>query len=197
MLKRSTLLVMLSTCVLLFAQGQDTSSFSIGHITTNKGEIFIWLYNETPHHKASFIALAQQHYWDSLSFNRVIKNFVVQGGCPDTPEGFGGSPYLLQPEFSDRLRHVYGAVGAGRDDNKQMLSAGCQFYIVQNKNGLPKLNDKYTVFGFVCKGMDVVEKIVQEKTDSHDQPLVPITFRIDIVTMTKAQLSANGFKLPA
>lgn len=116
--------------------------YDVGQIKTDKGDLLIWLYDETPNHKASFIKLANAGYWDSLSFNRVINNFVAQGGCPDTPEGFADSPYLLKPEFNDSIKHVYGSFAAGRDDNPEMLSAGCQFYVVQNKNGLPRLDYK-------------------------------------------------------
>jgi peptidyl-prolyl cis-trans isomerase B (cyclophilin B) len=167
----------------------------VGRIRTDKGEILFYLYPQTPNHQASFIKLANAHYFDSLTFNRVIKNFVAQGGCPDTPEGFAGSPYNLAPEFNDSLRHVYGAVGAGRDDNPQKLSAGCQLYIVANKNGLPRLDGNYTVYGQVIKGMDVVETIVSVPTDSTDAPLVPIKLRIDIVEMTSAQLASYGFQV--
>ncbi len=175
------------------AAAQNNVTYPIGQISTSKGRILIWLYNETPRHKASFIKLANEHYWDSLSFNRVIKDFVAQGGCPDTPEGFGTSPYLLQPEFSPALRHIYGAVGAGRDNNKAMLSAGCQFYIVQNKQGLPRLNDKYTVFGYVFKGMDVVDQIVSVPKDSTNKPYTPVQLNIQIVMMSEAELQQNGF----
>jgi len=171
-------------------------TYQVGQIITPLGEILFFLYDETPNHKASFIKLAGEHYWDSLTFNRVIKNFVAQGGCPDTPEGFSKSPYLIKPEFNPRLRHVYGAVGAGRDDNPQMLSAGCQFYIVQNKAGLARLDDKYTVYGQVFKGMDVVDSIVSVKTDQHDQPLVPITLRVRVIEMTGDELQKYGFKAP-
>ncbi|MDZ7647410.1 MAG: peptidylprolyl isomerase [Cytophagales bacterium] len=64
------------------------NEYSVGQIKTPKGEIVFWLYDETPNHKQSFIQLAKDGYWDSLTFNRVIPNFVVQGGCPDTPAGF-------------------------------------------------------------------------------------------------------------
>ena len=106
---------------------------------------------------------------------------MAQGGCPDTPAGFTGSPYNLAPEFNDSLRHVYGAVGAGRDDNPQKLSAGCQFYIVANKNGLARLDGNYTVYGQVIKGMDVVEAIVSVPTDSSDAPLTPIPLHVDVI----------------
>jgi peptidyl-prolyl cis-trans isomerase B (cyclophilin B) len=174
----------------------QAQSYAVGRIQTRLGEILFYLYPETPHHQASFIRLAGQHYWDSLTFNRVIKNFVAQGGCPDTPEGFAGSPYNLAPEFNDSLRHVYGAVGAGRDDNPEKLSAGCQFYIVANKDGLKRLDGNYTVYGQVFKGMEVVEAIVSEPKDSTDTPLAPIPLKVDVVEMTKAQLRAHGFSPP-
>ncbi|AEI49932.1 peptidylprolyl isomerase [Runella slithyformis] len=168
-------------------------TYSVGQINTPKGEILFWLYDETPNHKASFIKLANEHYWDSLTFNRVINNFVAQGGCPDTPAGFTNSPYLLKPEFRKEIRHIYGAVGAGRDNNPEMLSAGCQFYIVQNKKGLPRLDDKFTVFGQVFKGMEVVDAIVGVKTDSLDAPLTPITLKVNVLQMTAEELKTKGF----
>jgi cyclophilin family peptidyl-prolyl cis-trans isomerase len=168
-------------------------TYQVGRIRTDMGEILFVLYDQTPHHKASFIKLAGRHYWDSLTFNRVIKNYVAQGGCPDTPQGFGGSPYLLAPEFNDSLKHVYGAVGAGRDDNPGQLSAGCQFYIVANKQGIPRLDGHYTVYGQVFKGMDVVEAIVSVPKDSTDNPLTPIRLHIDVITKTADELRADGF----
>ncbi len=150
---------------------------------------------QTPNHMASFIKLADAHYWDSLTFNRVVKNFVAQGGCPDTPAGFKDSPYNLAPEFVPDLKHVYGAVGAGRDDNPQKLSAGCQFYVVVNKDGLKRLDGNYVVYGQVIRGMDVVEAIVSVPTDSTDAPLIPIPLTVSVVQMSAAQIEATGFKI--
>src|SRR6185312_16916986 len=185
--------MMLLAAPLLSGAPRTEKTYQVGRIETRLGEILFVLDDETPRHKASFIKLAGEHYWDTLTFNRVIKNFVAQGGCPDTPQGFGGSPYLLAPEFNDSLRHVYGAVGAGRDDNPGQLSAGCQFYIVANKQGLPKLDNHYTVYGQVIKGMDVVEKIVSVPTDSTNQPLTPITLHVDVTRMTADELRAYGY----
>jgi cyclophilin family peptidyl-prolyl cis-trans isomerase len=167
----------------------DQAMYDLAKISTPQGEIIFLLHDETPKHKASFIKLVKEQYFDSYTFNRVIDNFVAQGGCPDTPEGFSDLPYLLEPEFRAQLRHAYGAVGAGRDDNPEMLSAGCQFYIVQNKDGLHRLDNKYTVFGQVVKGMDVVDKIVKVETDSIDQPLVPISLNIEIIRLDSLQIS--------
>jgi peptidyl-prolyl cis-trans isomerase B (cyclophilin B) len=71
-------------------------------------------------------------------------------------------------------------VGAGRDDNPEMKSAGCQFYIVQNKNGLHRLDKKYTVFGQVIKGMDIVDALVIAPRDSSDSPLVPVPIKVRV-----------------
>jgi len=188
------LLFLLTIGTFLSPSVATAPTYPVGRIQTPLGEILFYLYPETPHHRDSFIKLAGQHYWDSLTFNRVIKNFVAQGGCPDTPEGFKGSPYNLAPEFNDSLRHIYGAVGAGRDDNPEKLSAGCQFYIVANKDGLKRLDGNYTVYGQVFKGMDVVEKIVSVPKDSTDQPLTPITLRIDVIQMSADEFAKYGFK---
>ena len=193
---RRTVLSLLLAVPLVLGGTQPATTYKIGRIRTNLGAILCVLYDQTPRHEASFIKLAASHYWDSLTFNRVIKDFVAQGGCPDTPQGFGGSPYLLAPEFNDSLKHVYGAVGAGRDDNLGQLSAGCQFYIVANKKGLPRLDDHYTVYGFVFKGMDVVEAIVSVPKDSTNNPRKPIKLHIDVITMTGEELKASGYQAP-
>lgn len=187
------LLVLAAYVASLFAAPAPPKTYPVGQIKTSRGDILFWLYDETPVHKASFIKLATQGYWDTLTFNRVINNFVAQGGCPDTPAGFANSPYLLKPEFSPALRHVYGAVGAGRDDNPGKLSAGCQFYIVQNKKGLPRLDNNYTIFGQVFKGMAVIDSIVAVKTDSTNTPLSPIRLDINILNLTASDLKKLGY----
>lgn len=189
-------LLLLALAAILVSSNYKEKTYAVGQIKTNMGEILFWLYDETPNHKASFIKLAKQNYWDTLTFNRVINNFVAQGGCPDTPAGFSDSPYLLKPEFRKNIRHIYGAVGAGRDNNPEMLSAGCQFYIVQNKNGLPRLDDKFTVFGQVFKGMDVVDAIVAVKTDSTDTPFTPIKLDVNVLYLNAKQLKVKGYTLP-
>lgn len=172
--------------VVLFFIAITANSFAqkkveIAQIKTPYGEILVWLYNETPKHKASFIQLAKAGYWDSLTFNRVIPNFVIQGGCPDTEEGFKDPDYLLAPEFDTTLKHVYGTFAAGRDDNPGMVSARCQFYIVQNKKGLPRLDKKYTVYGKVIKGMDIVDIIANVPRDKTDTPLTPVKLNVNII----------------
>ena len=173
------------------------ATYPVARIKTPQGEILILLATQTPRHDSSFIALAKQHYWDTLTFNRVVHNFVIQGGCPDTPAGFKDSPYLLTPEFSDSLKNVYMAFAAGRDDNPQMLSAGCQFYIVTNPRGEARLDNKYTVYGRVIKGRDVVEAIDIVPVDSTHKPLTPVTLKVDVVWLTGDQLKQYGVAVGA
>ena len=172
---------------------QQEKTYEIGQIKTEMGEVLFWLYDETPNHKASFIKLANAGYWDSLTFNRVIKNFVAQGGCPDTKEGFAKSPYLINPEFRDNLKHVYGALAAGRDDNAKKVSAGCQFYIVQSKKGLSRLDGDYTVFGQVFKGMEVIDAIVLVPTDSDNEPIHKIKLDVNLIKLTAKELIKMGY----
>lgn len=172
---------------LIFQLYTINESIPIGKIETPMGEIWISLDERTPNHRQSFIELAEAGYWDSLTFNRVIPNFVAQGGCPDTPAGFTDPEFLLEPEFHPDLTHVYGAVGAGRDDNPGKLSARCQFYIVQNPQGIHRLDGDYTVFGQVIKGMEIVDLIVGVKRDESDQPDLPITLAIEIIYLSQSE----------
>ena len=174
------------------SQGKKSQiTYDVGQIHTPMGEMLFTLSDLTPNHKASFIKLANEHYWDTLTFNRVIKDFVIQGGCPDTPEGFSKSPYLIKPEFHDSLRHIYGAVGIGRDDNPEKLSAGCQFYIVHNKEGIPRLDGNYMIIGQVFKGWEVLDAIGNVATDTLDTPLVPITLKVNVLKMTQVIQEQN------
>lgn len=173
---------------------KEKITIDVGQIKTPMGEMLFTFSDLTPNHKASFIKLANEHYWDTLTFNRVIKDFVIQGGCPDTPEGFSKSPYLLKPEFHDSLKHVYGAVGIGRDGNPEKLSAGCQFYIVHNKQGIPRLDGNFMIIGQVFKGLEVLDSIGLVATDTLDKPLVPVTLLVNVLKMTEAELKENGYK---
>ena len=170
-------------------------TFQVGQILIPQGEILVWLYDDTPQHKKAFLELAASGYFDDYTFNRVIDEFVAQGGCPDTPEGFAYSVHLLEPEFEAGHKHVYGAFGAGRDNNPDKLSAACQFYIVQNKNGLPRLDGNYMIYGQVIQGMDLIDQIVKVETDSINQPLQAIPLDVNIVEMTEAQIQATGFEM--
>lgn len=181
---------------LLSGCATQNESFQVGHISTRLGDLYIWLYRDTPVHRQNFIDLAEAGYWDDYSFNRVIEGFVAQGGCPDTPAGFAYSIHLLEPEFRPQLRHIFGTFAAGRDDNPGKLSAGCQFYVVHDAEGIARLDDNYTIYGHVFEGMDVVDEIVAVETDDSDEPLVAIDLDVNIIEMTRAEIEASGFTIP-
>ncbi len=126
-------------------------------IDTNRGKIsFRFHPKDAPKTCDNFIKLARQGFYDNLSWHRVIDNFVIQGGCPKG-DGSGGPGYTINAEFNDRP-HVKGSVAMARSPQKPD-SGGSQFYIARTK--LPSLDKKYTVFGEVTSGFDVIDKIQQ------------------------------------
>jgi peptidyl-prolyl cis-trans isomerase B (cyclophilin B) len=112
-------------------------------IKTKFGDMVAILYDETPKHKANFIKLANEHYFDSLLFHRVIEGFMIQGGDPESKKakkgqhlGNGGPGYTIDAEFNPKFFHEKGALSAARLNdqmNPAKASSGSQFYIVQGK----------------------------------------------------------------
>ncbi|MBD1431022.1 MULTISPECIES: peptidylprolyl isomerase [Sphingobacterium] len=111
-------------------------------IKTNKGIVTAMLYNETPKHRDNFKKLVSEKYYDGILFHRVIKNFMIQGGDPEsklptttslTVLGNGGPDYRINAEIQEGLFHKKGTLGAARDNNPAKSSSGSQFYIVQGR----------------------------------------------------------------
>lgn len=112
-------------------------------LTTDSGVIIIRLYDSTPLHRDNFVKLVRQHYFDSLMFHRVIKDFMIQGGDPDSKNalpgvelGNGGPGYTIPAEFDTSLFHKKGVIAAAREGdavNPLKASSGSQFYIVQGR----------------------------------------------------------------
>lgn len=176
---------------------EPETTYPIGKVNTRLGDMYFWLYEETPVHKAKFIELATDGHYDQFTFNRVVRNFVVQGGCPDSVQYFENSPFLLDPEFHDSIGHSYGALGMGRDDNPGKQSNACQFYVVCKEAGLPQLDSNYMIFGMLIKGEEVLEAIEKVPTDNNDQPNEAIPLRVSIQQFSeKVLLDSLGFKLP-
>lgn len=139
-MKKSIILI---SGLLLFISclyGQNSVN-SLVVITTSKGVIKVKLYNETPLHRDNFLKLANSHYYDSVLFHRVIKDFMIQTGDPqskhapaNTQLGNGGPGYTIPAEFNPLLFHKKGALAAARTGdnmNPQKASSGSQFYIVK------------------------------------------------------------------
>ena len=153
-------------------------------ISTRHGDITIRFFEDVaPKHVESFKKLASEGFYDGTSFHRVIPNFMIQGGDPNSKNpdnraahGTGGPGYSIQAEFSDK-QHKRGIVSAARAQDPN--SAGSQFYICVADS--PWLDGQYSVFGEVTEGMDVADKIVAEPRDSRDNPNERVEIKIRIV----------------
>jgi len=146
-------------CMTTDGQGQTEGQGLSATIKTNKGDIHLILFaDKTPLTVANFANLAQRGFYDTLTFHRVIDNFMVQGGCPEG-SGRGGPGYRFQDEFVRELRHskpgILSMANAGPGTN------GSQFFITHVPT--PWLDGKHSVFGEVVSetDMDVVNSIVQ------------------------------------
>ena len=130
------------------------------------------LYPEVaPNTVNNFISLVKKGYYDGLIFHRVIRGFMIQGGCPQGT-GMGGPCYSIKGEFSQNgfkndLKHTEGVLSMAR--SMMPNSAGSQFFIMHKD--APHLDGAYAAFGKVTEGMDVVNKIAEERTDYSDRPL--------------------------
>ena len=140
----------------------------------NGGIIKAELYPEiAPNTVNNFISLINHNFYDGLIFYRVIKGFMIQGGCPDGT-GMGGPGYGIKGEFAqngviNQLKHTEGVLSMARAMHPD--SAGSQFFIM-HKNS-PHLDGSYAAFGKVIEGMQVVNQIAETKTDYTDRPMEP------------------------
>lgn len=278
------------TLLLITSCAQDKKDYVVT-IKTSFGDMVAILYDETPKHKANFIKLAKEHYFDSLLFHRVMQGFMIQGGDPDSkkigpgqPLGNGGPGYTVEAEFVPTFFHEKGSLCAARQSdavNPQKASSGSQFYIVQgtvlsqaevanfkydqmqlmtglrkmfenpaNKplldslnqlyyagnmqayqqrlfdlaprveretglkvvkdlsearikayttvGGAPHLDDQYTVFGKVIKGLDVIDKIAAVQRDPSDRPIEDVRMTVTVEEMSKKKITKEyGYQYPA
>ena len=142
-------------------------------ITMESGDVMkAELYPEiAPVSVNNFISLIQKNYYDGLIFHRVIKGFMIQGGCPEG-SGMGGPGYTIPGEFNQNgfkndLKHTEGVLSMARAMHPD--SAGSQFFIMHKTS--PHLDGAYAAFGKVIEGMDIVNKIAEVPTNFSDRPL--------------------------
>jgi peptidyl-prolyl cis-trans isomerase B (cyclophilin B) len=137
-------------------------------IKTSYGDMTIAFWPEVaPKHVENFKKLAREGFYDGTAFHRIIKGFMIQGGCPNTKKGAkglagtGDPGYKVKAEFNDRP-HVRGVISAARAQHPD--SAGCQFFIVHGDARF--LDKQYTAFGQLVGGDDVLERIANVPTKS-------------------------------
>jgi len=136
---------------------------------TNHGPIGVELFDgEAPKTVENFRKLSADGFYDGLSFHRIIRDFMIQGGCPEGT-GTGGPGYSFEDELNDHkvVRGALAMANSGPDTN------GSQFFIVTT-GAAPWLEGKHTVFGEVASGMDAVDAIEALPTGSGDRPEEPV-----------------------
>jgi peptidyl-prolyl cis-trans isomerase B (cyclophilin B) len=277
------LLTLCSLSLLLSSCAQDEKDYVIT-IKTEYGDMVGILYDETPLHKANFIKLAKEHYFDGTLFHRVVKGFMIQGGDPDSKTvkpgqalGNGGPGYSIPAEFNPKFFHEKGALAAARLNdpvNPKKESSGSQFYIVQGQvlsaaevddlkfdiqklgealnqyvqnpshkglrdtlaqlqrnneidayqkkvfalvpqieketnskivrpvtpekrkayttvGGAPFLDDQYTVFGKIIKGLEIIDKIASLHTDNTDRPVDDFAMTVTVQEMPRKKIESE------
>ena len=149
----------------------------------NGKKIKLELYpEEAPITVENFLELVKNHFYDGLTFHRVISGFMIQGGDP-LGTGFGGSDKKIKGEFlangvNNRIKHVRGVISMARSQNPN--SASSQFFIMHAD--APHLDGQYAAFGHVVSGIEVVDEIAAVPTDWNDKPKTPVKIRtIEIV----------------
>jgi peptidyl-prolyl cis-trans isomerase B (cyclophilin B) len=170
------------------APATKTVAKEVAVIKTSMGEMVLEFWPDVaPKHVENFKKLARQGFYDGVAFHRVIKNFMIQGGDPNTKDeskraqwGQGGPGYQVKAEFSDR-KHTRGVLSMARSP-AGTDTAGSQFFIVLAE--APHLNGQYTAFGKLIKGDDVLAKIGDTPTGPRDVPLTRVN--IDSVTIVPA-----------
>jgi cyclophilin family peptidyl-prolyl cis-trans isomerase len=140
-----TILLAISSPVIGFAKSKK---YPIVEIVTPKGNMYIWLYDDTPKHRDNFLKLAKEGFYDQTKFHRIIKDFMIQGGDPSSKAdslkdqwGLGGPGYTIEAEIKANHYHKKGMLAAARQGDKvnpEKASSGSQFYIVQGA----KFNDQ-------------------------------------------------------
>lgn len=175
-------------------------------IETSHGTMRLRLYEDTPLHRANFIRLIKEGYYDKAEFYRIVYEFMIQGGDPDSKLN-----YRIPSEMNPRHFHKKGALAMARTDenNPDMESSAAEFFIIQGaryadwdidleaknnglvltpeqrqtyltQGGYMSLDGKYTVFGEVVEGLDVIDKIAGEKVYNEDKPLKKIPLKISV-----------------
>lgn len=221
MMKKLLLFCLMLLCHATFAA---KPKYQYVKISTSKGECIVRLYNETPLHRDNFLKLAKEGYYNGTIFHRVIKDFMIQGGDPDsknaTPEaslGNGGPEYKIPAEFRDSIFHKKGVLAAARDNNPEKASSGSQFYLVQGKvftdeqlnnveknrlkhqipayqreiyktiGGTPHLDQNYTAYGEVVKGLEMIDAIAGVETGEANRPKEDVKMTVTVLKKREAK----------
>jgi cyclophilin family peptidyl-prolyl cis-trans isomerase len=202
--------LILQACSVLKGGGgkaSDPTKDTLVVIGTKFGEMTLVLFPETPEHRKNFLKLAGQKFYDSTTFHRIIKDFMIQGGDPnskdDNPnnDGQGGPGYTIPGEFNPLFSHVQGALAAARmgdQVNPEKRSSGSQFYLVEKSDGTHFLDKNYSVYGQTIKGIEVIQTIAIQPKNQMDRPNSDIKMWVKLLPMKKQMVTETyGYDYPS
>lgn len=203
-MKRTLLLILMAGPAFLYSCGPKEDVVTI---STSYGDIVLLLYDETPLHKANFVKLAHEGFYDSTTLHRVMDGFMIQGGDPNSKDddpyndGAGSPGYTVEAEFNPDLTHIKGALAAARQPdavNPQKASSGSQFYIVEEETGTHHLDNLYTVFGQTIYGLEVIDAIADQQVDPRNRPFKDIFMTVSVQTMSRKKITKEyGYEFPS
>lgn len=158
-------------------------------LETNLGDIVIKLYEDTPLHRANFIFLVKEGYFDLTTFHRIVKDFIIQAGSNDGKDvgqkrNDIGRHYLLPAEINPSRTHRLGTVSGAKQyrDNPGHQTAPFEFFIfVGEPISGRHLNESYTIFGEVIEGLDTAIKIAEQETDRGEWPIPLIYIKASVI----------------
>lgn len=175
------------TAVAFFEEYGKKNPETKGYIETKFGNIYFELFEDTPLHRASFIYLVKEGYFDLTCFHRVVPDFIVQGGNGDTEAvaNFKNKRknYRIPPEFKSNHPHGRGTLAAAREweYNPKKLTTPFEFYIILGVDDYGHLDGEHTVFGKITKGMDVVDTISMLPTSRDEWPMEDVNIKIKLL----------------
>jgi len=157
------------------------------HFKTRLGNLSIKLYKDTPLHRASFLFLINNGYFNTTCFHRIVPNFIVQGGNSENPNTLRiknkYQNYTIPPEFRTHRKHKYGALAAAREweNNPSKKSNPFEFYFIQAKKGAHHINGEHTVFGEITSGFDTLEKISRLQAGRDEWPYKDVFIKAKVL----------------
>ncbi len=170
----------------LYQYGKENPETKV-RFETRFGNFEVELFKDTPLHRANFIMLVKNEYFNTTQFHRVSPDFVVQGGNNDTQTTAKNrarmGKYLLPNEAKSKYKHIRGAFSSAKysEQNVSKASAPFEFFIVQPQRGAHHLDGEHTVFGRVTKGMSVVDRINKLEVDGSEWPIENVYMKVVIL----------------
>jgi peptidyl-prolyl cis-trans isomerase B (cyclophilin B) len=186
---------------------KKSSKDEVVSITTSQGTIRAILFDDTPLHRANFLAKAKSGFYNGTTFHRIIPGFMIQGGDANSKDADPSNDGLGQPneatipaEFVAAHKHDFGALAAARQGdfaNPQRASSSTQFYLVQNPEGSHFLDGQYTVFGQVIQGQDIISKLANMPRDGRDRPTTDIKMTVKVEKLKRKKIAKDyGYTYP-